>query len=355
MLTILDRYIFKTIITMTIIVVVALLGIDFFIHFIQESNDFGKGDYSLWAGLKTVVYLLPTDLYQLFPMIGLLGCMLGLGALASHSELIVMRGAGCSVLKITRSVLIAVGFLVLAVTVLGESVAPNLMHQAMSDKALARSQGQAIKTQHGLWLREGDSFYHIAHLAKGGILQGLTRYQYDKAHRLIAVSYAKNAKFSDGSWNVTDVDQTFLKHNKTTTSHKANGKWDIDLAPVILKVAETDPDEMRLSKLFAVMKYKKRNNLDYQEFALNFWQRIFQPLATMVMMLIAIPFIFGPLRTVSMGLRMVSGLMVGFSFFIINQFFGPLTTVMQLPPLLAAIFPTLLFAGIGIFLGMKVR
>lgn len=354
MFSLVDRYIAKTIVTMTLLVVVALLGIDFFIHFIQESNDFGKGDYSLFGGLKTVLYLLPTDLYQLFPMIGLLGCMLGLGGLASHSELIVMRTAGCSVLRITRSVLIAVGFLVIVVTLLGESVAPSLMHKAMSDKALARSKGQAIKTQHGLWLREDDSFYHIAYLDKGKTLRGLTRYQYDKAHHLVAVSYAKEAQFNDSSWDVKDVDQTLLKKDETTTSHKAQDQWNIDLAPVILKVAETDPDEMSLSKLFSIVQYKKRNNLDYQEFALNFWQRIFQPLATIVMMLIAIPFIFGPLRTVSTGLRIVTGLIFGFSFFIINQFFGPLTEVMQVPPLLAAILPTALFAGAGIFFATRV-
>lgn len=350
MFKLLDSYIAKTILLMTLLVLAVLVGIDFFIHFVQESSDFGKGDYNLFLGLKTVIYSLPADVYQFFPMIGLLGCLLGLGTLAAHSELVVMRAAGFSVWQISRSVLIAAGFLVLVVTLFGETLAPKLMHHALSDKALARSQGQAIKTQHGMWLREGDSFYHIAGLSKDGHLNGLTRYQFDKQHHLQRVSYAKHAEYQDNAWTVKDVEQTILTPKKVTTETKKIDQWKIDLAPVILKVAQVDAEEMSLAKLYSVTQYKKRNNLDYQEYALNFWQRILQPFSTLVMMLIAIPFIFGPLRTVSMGSRIVVGIIVGFGFFLINQFFGPLTVVMQMPPFLAALLPPLLFAGIGGYL-----
>ena len=103
------------------------------------------------------------------------------------------------------------------------------------------------------------------------------------------------------------------------------------------------------------MQYKKGNKLEYIDYALPFWQRMLQPLATCVMILLAIPFVFGPLRQVSMGLRMLAGLGVGFSFYLLNQFFVPFSTVFQVPPFLAAVLPTCLFFLLGLFLLRRVR
>ena len=65
------------------------------------------------------------------------------------------------------------------------------------------------------------------------------------------------------------------------------------------------------------------------------------------MMMLAIPFVFGSLRSISLGSRLLMGLGVGFSFYLLNQFFVPLSTVFQLSPLFAAMLPTVLFALLG--------
>lgn len=90
-------------------------------------------------------------------------------------------------------------------------------------------------------------------------------------------------------------------------------------------------------------------------FKLAFWQRLVQPFAALVMIMLAIPFIFGPLRSVTMGLRIVTGAAVGFAFYLLNQFFGPFCLVYQIPVFLGAILPTLFFAGLGFWLLKRVR
>jgi lipopolysaccharide export system permease protein len=75
-----------------------------------------------------------------------------------------------------------------------------------------------------------------------------------------------------------------------------------------------------------------------------------QPFATLVMIFLAIPFIFGPLRSVSMGLRIMAGVIVGFGFYILNQFLGPMSQVYQIPAVVAALVPTMVFAMLGAFL-----
>ena len=61
----------------------------------------------------------------------------------------------------------------------------------------------------------------------------------------------------------------------------------------------------------------------------------------------ALSFIFGPLRSVTMGARVIMGVLTGFGFFILNEVFGPLSLVYQLPPYLGAILPSMLFAAIA--------
>ena len=112
---------------------------------------------------------------------------------------------------------------------------------------------------------------------------------------------------------------------------------------------------MTMIKLYEYIQYQKKNDLRYQVSALNFWQRIFQPLGTCVMLFLAIPFIFGPLRSVTMGLRLVSGVVVGFSFYILNQFFGPFSLVYHVPPFLAALTPSLLFLVLGLFFVRRIK
>ena len=68
-----------------------------------------------------------------------------------------------------------------------------------------------------------------------------------------------------------------------------------------------------------------------------------QPLTVAVMLLVALSFIFGPLRSVSMGARIMMGVFTGILFFISNEVLGSLSLVYQLPPILGAMLPSLLF------------
>jgi lipopolysaccharide export system permease protein len=117
-----------------------------------------------------------------------------------------------------------------------------------------------------------------------------------------------------------------------------------------LGISNVQADQLSLAKLYAYIRYRQQNNLGAGMYEFAFWKRLLQPLATLVMIFLAVPFIFGPLRTVSMGLRVVTGVIVGFSFYILNQFFAPISQVYQIPAVLAAALPTVAFAILGAFL-----
>ncbi len=347
-MNLIDRYICRTIIGTTVIVILALLSMDFFIQLINQIEDVGKGNYGILQAMFYVLLELPRDVYQLFPMAGLIGCLMGLGILAANSELIVMRAAGISLGQITKAVLFAVIGMVIIITLLGEWVGPKTIFYGEKFKAMARSGGQAVATRQGIWLRDGSDFIHIFTVESTKELTGITRYQFDAADRMTEMSFAAHALYQQHVWQVEQVSQSqFLPSGEVKTQTIPTTEWKMQLNPDVLKIAQVDPEEMTLPKLYKLIEYRKHNGLRYNNIALNFWQRLIQPFATCVMMLLAIPFIFGPLRSATMGLRLVAGVIVGFSFYILNQLFGPISLVYMFPPILAAIVPVTLFALIG--------
>lgn len=346
---ILNLYICRTILGTTLIVILALISMDFFIQLMNELEDVGRGNYGIIQAMFYVLMELPRDVYQLFPMAGLIGCLMGLGLLASSSELVVMRASGVSLGQITRAVFIAILIMVAIVTLLGEIIGPQTILRGERFKALERSGGQALATTGGVWLRDGSDFIRIQVVQATNELAGVTRYVFNDQHQMTQITYAAKAHYKHGVWELQQVlESNIASDGVVTTSSEPTGVWHMQLSPSVLKIAQIDPDEMTIPKLYQWIEYRKQNGLGYNKYALTFWQRIFQPLATCVMMLLAIPFIFGPLRSATMGLRLVSGVIVGFGFYILNQVFGPVSLVYQFPPILAAIVPMLLFATIGI-------
>jgi len=352
---IITKHIGTAVISATLLVLLVLIGLQVFISFVAQLNDLGKGHYGLWQAMTYVPLTLPSSVYDFFPMAGLLGSLLGLGYLASNSELIIMRTSGVSMMKIIGAVLCAAVMWLVFMTTIGELIAPFSMHYAETEKAIAKSGGQALDTKHGIWMRDGDDFIHIDSAVPGLQLNGISQYQFNNDHQLLKTVYAKTAIRKDHQWYLEDVVETKFDGLSASSDTIAELPWSIAVNPELMQISEIDPEEMSLHKLFQVIQYRKSNGLTVRSYQLEFWQRVLQPIATLVMIFLAIPFIFGPLRTVAMGFRIVAGVIVGFSFYLLNQFLGPFSLVYQIPPFIGAILPSILFATLGFILMRRVK
>lgn len=135
MFGVLDRYIGRTIlnsILMTLFMLVSLSGI---IKFVEQLRKVGDGEYTtLGAGVFTLLTI-PKDIDIFFPMAALLGALLGLGALASRSELVVMQASGFTRLQIALSVMKTAIPLVIVAMLIGEWVAPSADQWARNYRA----------------------------------------------------------------------------------------------------------------------------------------------------------------------------------------------------------------------------
>lgn len=356
MFGVLDRYIGRTIlntILMTLFMLVSLSGI---IKFVDQLRKVGQGDYSAAsAGMYTLLSI-PKDIEIFFPMAALLGALLGLGTLATRSELVVMQASGFTRMQIAASVMKTAIPLVLLTMAIGEWVAPQGEQMARNFRAQQMYGGSLLSTQTGLWAKDGSDFIYIQRVSGDNELTGVNIYHFDKQDRLLSVRYAATATFEDNLWRLSQVDESDLSNpNKVTGSQTLTGEWKTNLTPEKLGVVAMNPDSLSISGLHDYSKYLRQSGQESSRYELNMWGKIFAPFSVAVMMLMALSFIFGPLRSVPMGVRVVTGIFFGFVFYVLDQIFGPLSLVYSIPPVIGALLPSILFLLISVYLLLKRR
>ena len=343
-----DRYIIKTVFGSLALVLFILTGLQAFLLFVSQLGDLGKADYGTLQALVFVGLQLPYQIYLFFPMASLLGCLVGLGVMASQHELVVLRAAGMSMGQITLAVFKMAVCLILVMTVLGEMVLPKLMLRSHNYKVQALHGGKILQTSKGLWLHTEHDILMIGTMLSPTHLEQIEQFHFDQQRRLLFVRRIQEATQKEGQWRASSWEQTNLLQEGTTVEQAQDVPWEIALDPRLLHVSQHEPNDMTFLELHQFLINQKSSRQNIHDFELNYWQRLILPFTTLVMMLLAIPFVFGPLRSSSMGIKLMYGAVIGFGFYILNRFCGSLSQIYQFSTLLAAVGPTVVCAGVGV-------
>ncbi|MCG9632053.1 LPS export ABC transporter permease LptG [Vibrio fortis] len=351
MFKILDLYIGRTIISTTALVLVTFVGLSGIIKYVEQLRKVGRGTYDLLQALYFVLLSIPRDIEMFFPMAALLGALIGLGMLAASSELVVMQAAGFSKLDIGLSVLKTAVPLMIIVTLLGQWGAPQAQKMARDLRAISISGGSIVSTRSGVWARDANDFIFIAKVDDER-LYGMNMWRFDQDKQLQSTIFAEQVDYDgNNTWTMSDVQITSFEDDVQITKESLPSySWQTSLAPDKLAIVTVKPEELSLSGLYDYVSYLQASEQDASRYELAFWRKVTQPLSIAVMMLMALSFIFGPLRSVTMGARILSGVIAGFTFYISSEFFGPVSLVYQIPPVFGAVAPSIVFFGIAVML-----
>lgn len=348
-MNILDRYIAKIIVSITAFCLLILVGLSSMLKFVEQLKSVGQGSYSMFDAATYVFLMVPRDIEVFFPMAALLGALVGLGAMASNSELVVMQAAGISKLRVIFSVMKTAIPLMILVMALGEWGAPWAEREARNLRTQEISGGSLIKSTSGLWAKDGDRFVHVSKVIETGLLNDITIYQFDSAKNLEHITKAAVAKYQTNSWLLENVNQTEFSTLATSVTNIDTLSWVSSLTPDKLGVVTVKPESLSIEGLNDYIEYLEVNKQETSHYDLALWRKVMQPLTVAVMMLLALSFVFGPLRSVSMGARLVMGVITGFAFHLSNAAFGPISLVYQVPAFVGAILPSLLFFTIAVY------
>ena len=198
-----DRYIAKTLLTYTLVVLLVWLSIYSFFNFLAELNSVGKEDYTILEAFKYVVLQVPEVAYDQASPIILLGCVLGMGHLATTGQLLIFRVAGFSILKITWVTVKNAIVFILALIIFGELLAPTLTKYSESVRSNALGNKSLSLSQNGFWIRDGNNFINVENNIDGQLFSEITVIEINSSNEIERLIKSKNALFDGNSLDMS--------------------------------------------------------------------------------------------------------------------------------------------------------
>ena len=347
----LERYLAREIYAAVGFVLLGFLGLFAFFDLIAELRDLGNGNYQLRQIFTVVALWVPGHAYELLPIAVLIGTLYVLAHLSSNSEYTVMRGAGLSPSRAGLALAkVGIAFVV-GTFAIGEWVAP------FSEQAAQQVRMQAMQSliggslNSGLWFKDGRSFINVREAREAFALGGVLIYEFDAASRLRQMTEAERAEYAgDGKWRLKRVSQTLFSAAGPRTERHDEAEWRSAVNPDLLNVLIVVPERMSAWKLYKYLQHLADNRQKTERYEIALWKKLFYPLATLVMMALALPFAYMHARSGMVGIKVFLGIMLGILFHMLNSLFSHVGLLKEWPPIAAAAVPSLLFLATAVLM-----
>lgn len=373
---VLTRHVAKEVLIATLFVLVALVALIAFFDLVSQARNIGNR-YSISMALFLTMLKLPSRLYEVMPIAALLGAVYTMSRLASNSEFTIMRVAGLSPFRLAGMMTVPALILIAMTYCLGEWLTPaaDMMRNDM-DNILFNRKLSARGYSSGVWVKDNVKeqqnagqatvrFVNVHNLIAGEHSRtGAWRvFEFDKDGSLIRVLHAPEASYISGrGWHLKDAKvETLPKitHDETPMVEKSSARKDVDLMlpsemrPEILGVLTIKPERMGISDLWQYIAHLKETKQTSDRYQVALWLKVFYPLAIFVMLAVAMPFAYLNTRSGGVSIKIFAGLMIGISFYALNNIFSFLGVLNTWHPMVVAVVPTsvmLICAAVALWL-----
>ncbi|MBL8269783.1 LPS export ABC transporter permease LptG [Steroidobacter sp.] len=355
-MTLLSRYVIKAVLGNTALVMLVLLALSGLYLFITQQDDIGVGTFSVEDAFMVVGLSLPKYAFDLLPIAALIGALLALGNLARTLELVVVRAAGVSTMRIAMWTAGAGLILMVLTGLIGEVIAPPMEQYGRQLKTFAKFNDYSMAGNKSAWAKDGDMMISVRQQSADNRYGGVYVFKFDAQRRLRGVGRAQSANIDENNrWKLENYVESQLSDERVVASKQATTELQTRLSPEFLGLAVLDADSLPGRGLYSYIQHLRDNGLDSRTYEVAFWARIARTVAVAIIVLLAVPFAFGPMRSTGTGARTVVGIMIGVVFFLMAKMLESGGAVFNMSPLLIAWLPTGLLAIITTFAISRVR
>jgi len=338
---ILDRYLYRTVLVYTAMAMAVLLALGALVLFISEQGDIGAGSYSAADAFLFTLLNMPQQAFELLPIGAMIGALMGLGHLASGSELVVTRASGVSVWRIAWPVGLAGLTLAVIMFGIGNYAAPSMGQFAKREKTTLKLANVSFAGTSSAWVKDGNRILRVQTGEVDRAFGGVYVFELDGPTRLRSIQRAARISVADPErWSLHNVATSRFEKDKIEGDTVSELTMQSTVSREFLGLAATDPQMLTLHGLASYIDHLRRNNLDTAVYEIGYWSRIARLFAVVVVTLLALPFVFGPLRTTGAGTRTVIGVLLGVVFFLITRTIENGGQLFNLNPALVGWLPT---------------
>jgi lipopolysaccharide export system permease protein len=338
---ILDRYLYRTVLLYTLMAMGVLLALGALVTFISQQGDIGVGSYSAGDAFLFTLLNVPQQAFELLPIGALIGALMGLGNLAASSELVVTRASGVSVWRLAWPVGLAGLTLSLIMFGIGEYAAPSMAQFAKREKTISKLADVSFAGTSSAWVKDGNRILRVQTGEVDRAFGGVSVFELDGPTRLRSIERAARISVANpGQWRLHNVETSRFERDKIEGSAAGELTMQSTVNPEFLGLAATDPQMLTLHGLASYIDHLRRNSLETASYEIGYWSRIARLFAVIVVTLLALPFVFGPLRATGAGTRTVIGVLLGVVFFLITRTVENGGQLFNLDPALVGWLPT---------------
>lgn len=383
-LKVLRRYVKLNALLAIVGAVVGLWALQILFSYLSELDSL-TDSYTMSDAIKYILYRSPYFLEEFIPTGALLGAVVGLGLLANKSELVVMRASGVSVYRIVGWVLQPALIFVLLALAINQFVLPytnQLAHEINS-----KGSDVSITSVHGYWTvqprfsaangnddsnaadtqPEGSDILYIDYADVQGNIGEVKRWHLDNDGNLQSAIRAEGGKYTGRNpintldsasseqyryeWQLKDM--TKLTINKGFDSSQAKLPSDtlsLPFAPESVYLLTREAQDLSLTQLYAHKQFMRQQGQRSLDHELAFWQKLLSPLSILSLVIVACSFVFGSLRTHSLGLRIVVALLFGLLFSYVQDLVGFVSLATGFSPFLMVLLPIISCTMLGGYL-----
>lgn len=344
-MTLLSQYLMRAIIASTALVLVVLLAIAGLFEFIGELDDI-QGDYQTPQAVLFTALRLPNLAFEMLPVAVLIGSLLGLGALAGHSEIIVMRSAGLSISRLASMVALSGGVLLVFTALLGEFIGPPLDFYARDMRMEARYQ-KGDESGHSAWVKDGPVYLHLQRVNSEFEFGSIYLFRFNEENELASIARAENSGIDEqDNWVLESLRETRFRDDGVQVVQSSMAVESFEVNSELLGSSLVKPLSLSARGLLLYIDYLKRNNLNASQYESEIWNRASRTLTVLVMPILALAFVFGSLRSGGAGSRLVIGVVIGLAYYLASETLANSGQVFNLNPVVVNWLPFILLCGI---------
>ena len=371
------RLIYGEVLVSIVLVAAGFLALFFFFDLVDELQYLGKSNglpsglptasdiYQIRHALLYVSLLIPNHLYELLPISVLIGTIFVMARLAKSSEYTILRTSGLGPWRALKLLLSLGSIFVVTSFLIGDYLAP--LSERTAQLLKARYQGTITVGQTGAWLREKQAYNtyvaNVKTLSPSNEMVGVQIFEFDNKGLVVSRMQAASANFSeDDSWQLKNVTRAefSVPNTSATTANAAvqtarvsrsvldSFRWPTEISQEMVSVALLKPERMGTIDLFNYIRHLDANGQTAQRYEIEFWKKVFYPLSCLVMVILALPFAYLHFRSGGISGYVFMGVMIGISFFLLNNVFGYIGNLQNWQPWFAAAAPGLLYMTISL-------
>ena len=349
-----ERYIRKTLLSFTLVVLVIWLGVYSFFNFLSEMNSIGQVNYTSLEAFRYIALQIPEVAYKHASPVILLGCVLGMGHLATTNQLLVLRVSGMSIFRLTMLTIKTALIFVIAVIAFGEIFAPIASEEAERGRSKALDIAIASQSQEGFWIRDGESFINVQKNIDGKLFIGVTVIEVNSSNKIATVLTSEQATFDGKSLDMKNTEIFSIDSDKKINdislkernSYNKTVSFDQDLIDSLKK----EPEDLTTWSIIKQIQFLSDNKLRSGIYEVELYKRLIKPITLIAMILLGMLFIFGYTRDATLGRKIFFGIALGLSFEMLSRIGGAMALSFDFNPVISAVLPTIVVMVVAIIL-----